>query len=274
MTEPHVHRTRADLARLAIATIGPMVAAVGLSRADGRPAVAIWVPIALLVLSAALVHRRAVGSQILARSVWWANLVLGILLSIAGSPSAARSLGAILVVACGAPLLAMGSSGLDEGGRSAFRPVAFRTTLMLAMTMAVADAQALLFWGVAQLEDNERVPGLVLVGAALVSSVSIVGLYRLRVWGLLSGALSATAVIVLMLSGVCRLDGPLSPCFITTSAVQLLLPCPIFVAIARGRAPAAVTPSRAGRLALGLVVGAMMVGALAAVASGRRLLSY
>jgi hypothetical protein len=126
-----------------------MVAAVGLARLDQRPKVAIWVPVGLLVLSVAFVHHRAVGSQILARSVWWANLVLGLLLSIAGGASAGRSLGATLVLAGGAPLLAMGSSGLDEDDRSAFRPVAFRTTLMLAMMMAVADAQALLFWGVA-----------------------------------------------------------------------------------------------------------------------------
>ncbi len=271
---PMLRRTPTHLARVGVATVGPIVAALALARIDPRPQVAVWVPVALLVLSAGFVHHRAVGSQILVRSVWWANLVLGVLLSIAGSASAGRSLGATLVLGCGVPLLAMGSSGLDENPRSAFRPVAFRTTLMLAMTMAVADAQALLFWGVVQLEESQRITGIVLILAALLTSVAIVGLYRLRVWGLLFGALCAAGVIGLMLSGVCHLEGPLTPCFIVTSAVQLLLPLPIFVAMIRGRAPAALPPSRVGRLALALVVAGMMAGSLAVVASGHRLLLY
>ena len=40
-------------------------------------------------------------------------------------------------------LLAMGLMGSDGDDASAFQPVAFRTVLTLAMTMAVADAQGL-----------------------------------------------------------------------------------------------------------------------------------
>jgi hypothetical protein len=270
---------RARVAALAVATLGPAIAAFALLRMDRNPPAALWVPVVMLGTSALLVHHGAVGSQILARGVWWANLVLGTLLSFAGSTSE-RSLGLTLALACGAPLLVMGRLGLGEDERSAFRPVAFRTTLTLAMTMAVADVQALLFWGALKIEEGDdwsysplskRTQGIFLVLAAVMIVVAILGLYRLRVWGLLFGALCAAGLIGLMASDVCHLKTPLPQSFIVTSVVQLLLPAPILVAIFRGRAPALRPPSRLARMAPALVVAALMAGSAAVVTYGRAL---
>jgi hypothetical protein len=285
MTEPRVRFLLASLPRpasraarvaaLAVATIGPLVAALALATLDHHPPAAVWVPVVLLGLSALLAHHGAAGSQILARGVWWSNLVLGTLLSFFSS-GGERSLGLLLATAVGVPLLAMGRMGLDEDERSAFRPVAFRTTLTLAMTMAVADVQALLFWGLLKIEDgggawaplSARTQGILLLVAAAMIGVAIAGLYRLRVWGLLFGALCAAGLIGLMASDVCGLKTPLSQSFVVTSAVQLLLPAPILAAIVRGRAPAPRAPSRLARLAPALVVAALMALSAAAVVSG------
>jgi hypothetical protein len=236
------------------------------------------VPVVLLGVSALLVHHGTVGSQILARGVWWSNLVLGVLLSLAGG-SDEREIGLVMAIATGLPLLVMGRMGLGEDERSAFRPIAFRTTLVLGMTMAVADIQALLFWGAIKIENEggsrgplaQRTQGMLLLLAAAMMVVAVVGLYRLRVWGLLFGALCAAGLIGVMASGVCGLPGPLPESFIVTSAVQLLLPAPIVVAIVRGRAPAPRAASHLARLAPALVVATLMAGSAAAVATGHRL---
>jgi hypothetical protein len=223
-------------------------------------------PAGLLALSAALAHHGRTGSQLLARGVWWANLVLGTLLCLAGGGSE-RLFGLSLVIATGAPLLAMGRMGLDEDDEGAFRPVAFRRTLSLAMIMAVADAQALVFWGILKLRHDswtrgplpQETQGVILLMAAAVVLVGIVGLYRLRVWGLLVAALGALGLIVLAASDVCGLERPLPESLVATSVIQLLLPVPIVAAILRGSAPAPSQPSLTARLAPQAVVLLLMV---------------
>jgi hypothetical protein len=229
-------------------------------------------PAGLLVLSAALAHHGRTGSQLLARGVWWANLVLGTLFCLAGGGSE-RMFGLALAMATGAPLLAMGRMGLDEDDDGAFRPIAFRRTLSLAMIMAVADAQALVFWGILKLRHDawrrgplsQETQGVILLMAAAVVLVGIVGLYRLRVWGLVVGAVSALGIFVLAMSDVFGLESPLPESLAATSAIQLLLPVPIVAAIVRGRAPAPSPPSLVARLAPQAVVSLLMLVCAAVV---------
>jgi hypothetical protein len=239
--------------RLAVASVASIGGAVIMRSWASSIPTALWIPAGLLGLSALLLHHREVGSQLVARSVWWANFVLGTLISLLGSGHE-RSLGLLLATATGAALLAMGRMGLEEQEASAFRPVAFRNTLVFGMVMAVADAQALLLFGALKIEEKGRSgvlgwrleSALLLASAALVM-VSILGLYRLRVWGLLLGALSAAVIGALALADVYDLGSPLNWGLALTSAAQLLLPIPVVVAIARRRAP---EPSRsASRLA-------------------------
>ena len=256
------------IARLVVATTGPLVAA-GVTRSwnDHRPT-ALWVPAGLLALSALLAHHGEVGSQLVARSVWWANLVLGTLISVTGSGREAP-LGLGLALGSGAALLAMGRMGLGEDERSAFRPVAFRTTLTLGMIMAVADAQGLLLFGVLDIEQrgfHHHGQGGLLLGSAAFIMLAIAGLYRLRVWGLLLSSVGAIGVIVLAASDAYGIRGEFANVLIVTSLVQILLPAPIFVAIARRRAPApGPRSSRLARLGPAMLVALMMASSTWAV---------
>jgi hypothetical protein len=253
------------VARLVVATVGSLAAAGVMRSWEHSPPLALWVPAGLLALSALLAHHGSVGSQLIARSAWWANLVLGTLISVVSS-SREAPLGLALALGSGAALLAMGRMGLGEDEHSAFRPVAFRTTLTLGMIMAVADAQELLLFGALRLEErgwHRHEEGALLLGSAAFIMVAIAGLYRLRVWGLLLGSVGAIGVIVLAASDAYGLKGALGNALIVTSAVQLLLPVPIFVAITRRRAPEpGPASSRLARLGPPILV-ALMMGASA-----------
>jgi hypothetical protein len=108
--------------------------------------------------------------------------------------------------------------------------------------MAVADAQALLFWGALKIEKeawsrgalSQPAQGAILLSVAAIILVAIAALYRLRVWGLLLSAMCALGLIVLALGDVCGLDRPLPEALVATSLVQLVLPAPILAAILRG----------------------------------------
>jgi hypothetical protein len=274
MTETTLERPVAPWRRrfaLVTATVSPLAAAMVLLSFLGSAHAAILVPTGLLVLSAWLAHRPGSGSQILARSVWWANLVLGVLLSLAGGETE-KSLGLLIVLTTSAPLLAMGHMGLDSEEESAFRPIAFRTALTLGMMMAVADAQALLFWGAYKIDSQKGASdvlsstnqGVILLLAAAMIGVAIAGLYRLRLWGLLFAGLCAAGLAGLAATNVCGLRDALARAFIATSVVQLLLTVPVVAAVIRGRAPAPRPPSRLARIAPALAV--VLLAASAVVA--------
>jgi hypothetical protein len=146
--------------RLAAATVSVLGAAVLMRSWNGDVPAALWIPTAFLFLSALLLHHGALGSQLVARSAWWASLVLGTLIAVTGHSSSDGWIGVLLAVTAGTALMAMGRLGLDEGEGSAFRPVAFRTTLTLGMIMAVADAQALALFGALKVQEGagRRVP--------------------------------------------------------------------------------------------------------------------
>jgi hypothetical protein len=137
--------------RLGLATASALFAAAQWRMWGSSLPSALWIPAGLLVLSALLLHHGHVGSQLVVRSVWWANLVLGTLLALAGNGTELK-VGVLLAMSTGAALLTVGRLGLDESVGTAFRPVAFRTTLTLGMVMAVADAQALGLFAALKLE--------------------------------------------------------------------------------------------------------------------------
>jgi hypothetical protein len=262
--------------RIGVATAGALGAAVLMRSWSGSLPAGLWISTGFLVLSALLLHHGAVGSQLIARSAWWASLVLGTLVAVAGSSSEGW-IGVLLAVTTGTALLAMGRLGLDAGEGSAFRPVAFRTTLTLGMIMAVADAQALALFGALKLEEGgwnegaaERGPqAFVLILSASVLVVAITGLYRLRVWGLLLATLCAGGVAVLSVTDAYGLPVPLRAGMALTSTAQVLLPVPILVAIFRGK-PVTVTstPSRLARIAPAALVALMMAASASRVVLG------
>ncbi len=242
-------RPRALRARLALATVSSLAGAVVMCSWDGSIPAALWIPTGLLAASALLLHHGKAGSQLIARSIWWANLVLGTLIALASGGSDQR-VGVGLAVVTGIALLAMGRLGLDEDAASAFRPIAFRTTLTLGMIMAVADAQALALFGALKLQpsgwkeeaaDRGGQIGMLLLSVLLLA-LAISGLYRLRLWGLLLATLTAAGIAALAATDVYGVPEPLRVGLILTSGVQILLPVPVMVAVVRGRA---AEPSKA-----------------------------
>lgn len=264
--------------RLGVATASALGAAVLMRAWGGSVPAALWIPAGFLALSAVLLHHGVVGSQLIARSAWWATLVLGTLLALADRRHSDGRLGMYLAMTTGTALLVMGRLGLEEGEGSAFRPVAFRTTLTLGMIMAVADAQALALFGALKLRESgweksasESGPqGLLLLVSAGALAVAIAGIYRLRVWGLLLATLCAVGVAVLSVSDIYGLPSPLRAGMALTSTAQVLLPMPILVAIFRGRSAApSKAPSRLARLAPGALVALMMAASAVSFVMGR-----
>jgi hypothetical protein len=229
--------SRALVARRAIATAASLFAVwvfvqtlgVAYHRADLR-----WLPAALLtfapLLAAVSIWSRRVGAQLLARGIWWSLLLLGGLVALMERKDYSGC-GIALASACS--LITAGRTGLDgEGGR--FQPVAFRGTLTLALIMAIADTATCFWMGVGQVT-YERTPRVFLLVPFMIAG--IVGLLRLRTWGLLVSLACNALVAILAWTGTLRLHEELRPLLIGTALVQLVVPIPMWIAIARHRIP-------------------------------------
>lgn len=273
------------LARRLAATLGSLAAAAAFPVAFAgthAPSLAEWavvlIPAALCTLSAALLHHRDLGSQVLARATWWSNLIFGLLVSISAGDTDSNRLGLMLAIGSGLALLAMGRIGLEHGVRAGrFHPVAFRGLLIVALVMALADAQSLLLFGVAIVVDHVRL-GLPLdllpLACAGVMLIAVSGIFRLAVWGLALGLVANVAIAGLGLAGVLELPGPIVGALVVTAVLQLLLPVPLLVAMVRGASPQA----RAGRNywpVLAVIVASMMlVSAYATLVHPGRLVNF
>jgi hypothetical protein len=264
--------------RRVVATLASLAAAVAMRAWDDDLPRALWIPSALLAASALLLHRRQLGAQLLVRAVWWANLMLGTLVAVTGS-SGDRAVAAPLALATGAALLALGRHRLEEaGGCGSFVPIAFRSSLMATLVMAMADAQSLLLFGGLELERGFRewrhgsVPSLAL-GCAAVLALAIVGLYRLRLWGLLLNLAGTIAVAALGFVGKLDLPGVLVGGFVASAAVQVGLAAPILRALFTGAAPSPPRIARGGwAVGVALVLAMMGISAACAYALHHRLL--
>jgi hypothetical protein len=183
--------------------------------------------------AAGLIWLRPIAAQLLARGAWWSFLLGGGLLAVAASPRDVARFGC-LAVACNAiALIAAGRSGLVEGG-GRFQPVAFRGTLILALVLAIADTGAFVWMGSGTAMFSGH-PSLLIM--AVPMAVGVIGLLRLRTWGLLVSLASNLLVAILGVSGVLYLEGPLRALFVSTACLQLLVPLPMLVSIWRGRTP-------------------------------------
>jgi len=181
------------------------------------------------ILAAFAVWNPRVGWQLLARGIWWSLLLVGGLVS-AFERHDYTGCGVALAAACS--LLLAGRVDLD-GARGRFQPVAFRGTLMLALVLAIADTATSLYFGIAQtVEGQIRV---ILLVPAMIAG--IVGLLRLRTWGLLLSLACNVLVAVLAATRTLQLPDGLRPLLIATAVLQLLIPIPMWIAIVRRRVP-------------------------------------
>lgn len=196
----------------------------------------IAIPVLSMIGCTVLVTRSSAGAQMLLRALLWSLLLLGALATYA-EPGVlpVLSVGGSLIA--GSALLVWGDRGLEpERYAGSFVPAAHRGTLTFIMILAVADAQTLVSWAQAS-RWYYPLPGLM----GLLSLIGIVGLYRLRGWGLLFNLVINLAVAGLALAGLLHLPGAVVVALTTTAAAQLGLAAPVLASIRAGR-PVAIGP--------------------------------
>lgn len=252
--EPTQDVSPRSLWRSAIASLAAVIAALAFGAMDDTPPLALLIPGGLLVVAAALVWRRGLPSDLLARAVLWSNLLLGFLLAISGNWTE-RAHGGVIALATGAALLILGRAGLEQPS-AAFRPAAFRGSLVLALVMALADTQSLALFGGLHLEHGRVTAATPLLVCAGVMVIATLGLYRLQVWGLVLNIVANVAIAGLALCGALEVPWLLAASLATTAVIQLALPVPLVVALT-GRGPA--TPAPGSRLAAALMTGVIVV---------------
>ena len=188
--------------------------------------------IAVPFLAGALIWSRRLGPQLLSRGAWWSMLLLGGLLALTADHDD-RRIGAFMTIANAIALLAVGSTGLDDKtGR--FAPVAFRGTLLVALVLAIADTGAFTWFGVGSGLFEGRFRILLLVPPM---ATGVIGLLRLRTWGLIVSLSMNLLVVILALTGVLVLPPEIRGLFVSTAVLQMVVPIPMIVSIVRGRPP-------------------------------------
>jgi hypothetical protein len=181
--------------------------------------------------AAVLIFSRHLPAQLLARGTWWSYLLTSALVTCVDEPSV-RHLAGLTAGATAFALLAAGREGL-EASAGRFQPVAFRGTLTVALVLAMADTGAMLWLGLVTLLRHD----CRLILMVPLMAAGIVGLLRLRMWGLLAGLAANILVATLAATRVLGLPDPLRGLFIGTALLQLLVPLPMLVAIVRRRPP-------------------------------------
>lgn len=181
------------------------------------------------LLAAVGIWPRAIGLQLASRAVWWVQLLF---LSFASVVEPDGRIPALALGSAGALLLA-GRLGLADDGSGRFRPVAFRGTLMLALVLAIADVGTFTWLGTMQTirEGNIRV---ILFVPLMIAGV--IGLLRLRTWGLIVSVACNVLVAVLAWTPFFAMGG-FGDYLAVMAIIQLLIPLPIWVAIIRRRPP-------------------------------------
>jgi hypothetical protein len=196
-------------------------------RVDWREGLLLAILVGAPAIAAPLVWTRRLGAQLLARACWWSFLIVGVLgTCVAGAKEGGPP--AFAVACSGLALLAIGRSGLEQrSGR--FNPVAFRGTLQLSLVLAMADTASLALCGLGWLLAKEPSFAARLLPLAAFTGLGVVGLLRLRTWGLLAAIASNLLVGALALSKVLLVPPPVQQLFVVTAALQAIVPLPMIV---------------------------------------------
>lgn len=240
-----------------------------------RLSVATLLPAGVLGWALVLLRQRHLGAQLLTRAIWWSNLIVGVLIATNFTNAGDRWLGASVGFACAVPLFILGSKGLDARDPDhPFSPVRFRGLLLLALVMAFADAQTLLFSALMQLRigmsgwsmlGTLKYAGPTILSAGLMT-LTVWGIYRLRTWALLLNLVANFAIAYLALEGTLELSPSVGMTLAATAAVQAFIPVPILAsALGDREAGQPVLGSRAPGLLRGAFVFVALWGAAAAL---------
>ena len=221
--------------RIALVFVFSSIAAYGMYALDSSPPIAIKAISLLLVSTTLFMASRRLGFQIAARAIWWQAAMLGVLAAIDLTMMKAAPL---LVGGFGAILVA-GKLGFSND--STFAPVAFRWTLLTAMIFGLADLSALLLYGSLTLEgvmttqfwSSSYADVAVFFGSAAVMAVSVFGLYRMKVWGLVACILANIAIAGFAITGIFDLPDILAYGLCATAIAQLVIPMPLVARMVR-----------------------------------------
>ncbi len=239
-------------------------------RAGRGPAVVL--PIASMILAMVWLRYRDLAKQMMVRALVWSVLVIGLLIAVFGLPQFAM-VGSFIAVPAGFALLAMGGQELGVTSQS-FRPTAFRSHLTIALVMAMADAQTLVFPAVLKLGGllQQAAAGYEVswgVGIAAVvpvllcggiMAIAVLGIYRLATWALLLNLVANIGIAYVAMSGAIGLTLPVATALATTALVQLMLPVPILAAALGDRLRDRRPWGRWGRpAAIVAIIGMMLV---------------
>ena len=221
------------------------------------------VPLFFLVVAALAIHERRLGAQLIARAAWWANLTLGTFLAADSGGDGLYGVG--LALGAGLALLVAGQDGIDEASaRDAFAPMAYRTTFLVLMVLALAEVQTLGLIAAVLIHhpvDHDLVIGIAFAVATLADIVAFVGIYRLTLWGAALAAMTAIGVL-----GVVQLETQRAPrVFVSLLALlQLAASLPMLVSVITKRplpSPGMRTRQRTSRLLVaGLIAAAIALG--------------
>jgi hypothetical protein len=204
---------------------------------DWRPLLIVALLVGAPAVAALLLWNRRLGAQLVARACWWCFLVVGVLGACVSGQRDGGWHPAVAVGFAGLALLAAGRSGLADE-RSRFKPVAFRGTLQLSLVLAMADTASLAMCGLGWLlltpqpSDAAR-----LLPLAALTGLGVVGLLRLRTWGLLVAFASNVLVGALALAKALPVPAPLQKLFVATALLQVIVPLPMIVRLVLRRGP-------------------------------------
>ena len=200
-------------------------------------------PLVAVLVALWLAHRRSVAAQIISRAMLWGMTMIVVVLQwtlLQLDPGTAWNAGLVPIEAsavlassltCTGALLVLGNHGLRPPGARSDLTQGLDGLLTLSLVMGLADALVLLTVGslFAALFASNPVPLLLAVWLL----VAAYGLHRRRTWGLLAMAAGNVAELLLAGTDAFASLGPFILILIVTSALQILLPLPVYFAMAR-----------------------------------------
>lgn len=219
------------------------------------------VPLSLLVVAAFTVHVTKLGPQLLARAVWWSNLALGVVLTVLGN-GRERTGGVELACTCGVALLAIGRDGLGEATETdAYAPAAFRSSLLLLMVFALADAQTFLLFAVVALvgRGDSAGLGLLMAFSGIAYLIGFLGLYRVALWGALVTVATSALMFVIVTLGIVHVDGELRGFFSLLNGVHVLAASPMLFSVLTGKRLPTPSPLVRRVASIGVIVGLLVL---------------
>jgi hypothetical protein len=237
------HATSVPLWRRLLAGVGGLAsAAVLFEWVTGSDRYKVLPPIVALGLAALTVHIPRLGPQVFARAAWWASLGLGLLIVFVDGGSE-RGRAIAYLVPSAVSLLVIGRGGIAEAEeRSGHVASAFRSTLLLLMVLALADAQTFTVFGLISLGDNAFGEGAMLIAASAALIIGFLGLFRLALWGALVNLVACASVLLATLAGFFSDKRTTGTALLVLSGVHVLVATPVIVSALRGKTLPALPP--------------------------------